>query len=363
LVSLCKSTLIDYKNLEEVLDLVEKFNIDIDVDDLVMSFLSKIMEASKEAVNTIDFDDMIWIPIIKNWTGPTYDWVFVDESQDLNKIQFELIKKCCGKNTRIVAVGDRRQSIYAFRGADTNSIDRFVKEFKAVELPLSICYRCPKKVIEAAKEFVPEIETFENAPEGEVSNINFEMFLDNVKDEDLVLCRTNAPIVRVAFGLIRRGIKAVVRGRDIGKGLVKIIKKYKATDINDLYMRLNNYMKTEEEKLLLIEEGKYPTSKKGMIMRVLDSIETLFVLMEDCKTIIQLETKIEQIFSDKAEGVVCSSVHKAKGLEAKNVYIVNFDMMPHPMAKTEEEIKQEYNIIYVALTRAKEKLFFIDDEL
>jgi len=74
----------------------------------------------------------------------------------------------------------------------------------------------------------------------------------------------------------------------------------------------------------------------------------------------ELVHKIEGLFSDEIEGVVCSSVHRAKGLEADRVFIIRRDLMPHPMAQSPWELVQEKNLEYVAITRSKNELIFVE---
>ena len=95
-------------------------------------------------------------------------------------------------------------------------------------------------------------------------------------------------------------------------------------------------------------------------MVTVDSCEKIMTVAENVKNIQMLKNKIEEIFSDERECIVCSSVHKAKGLEAPTVFIINYAMIPHPMATTEEELEQEENIKYVAITRAMKELYLLD---
>lgn len=346
-------------NFSELDALLSQYNIDWEVDDKSIRLLEKVLFACKQNTKFIDFDDMIWIPIVNNFYSKTYNYVFIDETQDLNKSQLELIKKVCNKDTRVIAVGDRKQSIYAFRGANTNSMDDVKEFFEAVELPLSICYRCAKNVVKLAQTIVPNIEYSEDKEDGIVNWIDYNSIIKKAKDGDLILCRTNAPLVKVAFSLIREGKKAVIRGRDIGKNLIKIIDRYDCNNLNDLIEKINNYKNLQDEKLMLIEAGKYDKNKKAQLMMLVDSCDTITIIASEVNNIEELKLKIESIFSDDRVGIVCSSVHKAKGLEANNVFIINWDMMPHPMAKTDEEVEQEYNIKYVAVTRAKKELYLL----
>jgi superfamily I DNA/RNA helicase len=307
---------------------------------------------------------MIWLPLVLDFSPRRYDFVFVDEVQDLNKSQFELIKKMCNGKTRIIAVGDSRQSIYAFRGADTNSMRNFKEYFKAKELPLSICYRCPTSVINLAKQFVPQIEPFERAPKGTVEHITENDLDQKAKPGDLIICRTNAPLVKVAFSFIRQHRKAIIRGRDIGKNLIKIVDSMSTSDIDLFTKEVNRELTTQTEKLAKIERGELPRKQKSSIVKKIDQLETILAISENCTSLPSLKQTIKDIFSDKEEGIILSSVHKVKGLESKRIFILYYnELMPHPMAETEEEQQQEINIKYVAVTRAKEELYLVDQDV
>jgi superfamily I DNA/RNA helicase len=96
----------------------------------------------------------------------------------------------------------------------------------------------------------------------------------------------------------------------------------------------------------------------------LDTIKALEFLAEGLTTTKELLGKIKTVFSDKKKGgIFLSTVHKAKGLEANNVYIACRSLMPSKSAKKDWEIEQEKNLIYVAYTRAKNTLGFIDENL
>jgi ATP-dependent exoDNAse (exonuclease V) beta subunit len=90
-----------------------------------------------------------------------------------------LIKKSLRASGRLIAVGDKKQAIYGFRAADVKSLDLIRSDFDCVELPLSISYRCPTKVIELAKEFSPDIEASSTAAEGMIvtTNLSYDIAL------------------------------------------------------------------------------------------------------------------------------------------------------------------------------------------
>jgi DNA helicase-2/ATP-dependent DNA helicase PcrA len=299
----------------------------------------------------IDFDDQIWLPIIHNLPLMQFDFVFVDETQDLNAAQFELVFKAVNKNGSIIAVGDANQSIYGFRGADTEAMENMTKRANAKVLPLSICYRCPASHIALAQKYVSTIEPSPYAKEGTIRKIKEEELQDYIQKGDLVLCRYNAPLVKPCFKLVRNGIKATIRGRDIGEGLILKVRKTKGTKITEFLSNLKKDVMKEKANLESI--GKSTEALN-------DKYDTLVVLSEDCNNTDELIQKINNIFSDKFEGVVFSSMHKAKGLEANSIFILKFSLCPSQYAKTDKEQIQEKNLQYIAVTRSKDILTFIE---
>lgn len=357
LVSLCKATLRKPtpENLEWIAD---RWNIETNGSTKTIHHLVKLVyEKSVEQTEVIDYDDMIFSSATGIVPCEKFDFLFVDECQDLNKAQIAMMLKSVRGDGRIIAVGDEFQSIYGFRGANVDAIPNIIDALDATVLPLSISYRCPKSHVELAQRLVPHIEAADWAQEGIIDYISSYKLLDKVRIGDLVLCRCNMPLIEPAFSLIRRGIKAVILGRDIGKSLIELVKKAQkkrhAHNLSDTLDALMEYGNQETRKLNQLGKSMRAQSLK-------DRIETVIALSDGCNTIAQLERKTNQVFSDDAEGVTFSSVHKAKGGEADRVFILRPDLMPHPKARAGWEQQQERNIEYVALTRSKSELYFVD---
>jgi superfamily I DNA/RNA helicase len=110
--------------------------------------------------------------------------------------------------------------------------------------------------------------------------------------------------------------------------------------------------------------GRYLDKNKEMMAeQVKERYETIAEVMKECKTVEELVTKLTTLFSDDNIGVVFSSVHRAKGLEAERVFLYKEnELMPHPKAKTEQELIQEDNLIYVARTRSKDSIYYVKGE-
>jgi DNA helicase-2/ATP-dependent DNA helicase PcrA len=351
LVSLARLTLDD--DLDAIID---HYGIDCNGDtDWIMETVPEVLRRDREETDTIDYDDMVYLPAALSLKPQQFDWVCVDEAQDLNAAQRTLALSACAPGGRILAVGDRAQSIYGFAGADTTSIPTIIEMLHAKTLPLSICYRCPSSHVDLARELVPQIEARPGAPKGVIKDIGTSEAIRNLKAGDLFVCRVNAPLAEVCLGLIRAGKKATLRGRDIGTNLVNLVKKVNrgvSGSTAVLIDRAATYLQKEHLKLTL-------AGKESQAAALTDRIETLYALADGIDSVQGLISRVESIFSDDVDGIVCSSVHRAKGLEADRVAIYQPELMPHPRAKAGWELDQEFNLRYVALTRAKQELWMV----
>lgn len=327
-----------------------------------------ILAYGKQNLSQIDYTDMIWLPnvLFCKPYGMLYDWILTDEAQDLSTCQREIILKCRKINTRMVCVGDENQCIYAFSSANPESFKKLKELPNTVSLPLSISYRCAKNIVGFANKLVPTIEANNDGREGE---IKYNVPLEEIHDGDMVLCRNNAPLMQVYVDFIKQGKKCFIRGKDIGLNLKNMVKRAGIEVLNKNLQEDGIFVRLYDMLFDMINEVvcKYNVSYSDAVESVLisnrlDMIKALEILSDDINTSTELIEKIDKIFSDrKSGGISLSTIHKAKGLEANNVYIACKHLMPSSRAKKDWEIKQEYNLMYVAYTRAKNILGFIDE--
>jgi hypothetical protein len=292
--------------------------------------------------------------------------ILVHNCQDLNAAQRELVIKLKAPNGRMTFVGDEKQAIMGFAGADATSVKVIADKTQAARLPLSICYRCPKSHLDMAREIVPEIEHAEHAEDGEVLHLDPDDLHTTLRQGDMVLCRTNAPLISTCFQLIARGVPAKVRGRDIGKGLTFLVES-----VEDV----KGYTWDEFGKCLAEYEAKTIaklSDKEGtgsQIQGLQDRAESVRLIQSQthakgqCRDAKELKVYINSLFTDSGSVIELSSVHKAKGLEADRVFILRPELLPHPRLNFRWQGEQEMNLKYVALTRAKQTLGFVQEEL
>lgn len=336
-------------DLEDCQKIASKHQI-IANDHLIFNSLKFVGLLNKNR-DIIDYIDMIYIPAVEDIIIKQYDLVLVDECQDLPASQISLLRKMVTSNGRIIAVGDRNQAIYGFGGADSESFQKLCNMPNTELLPLSISYRCSKSVVEHAQKIVPSIEHSETAIEGYVEyggNPN------DIKKGDFVLCRTNAPLISLAFSFLRKGEKAMVKGVDIGARIMKTLKDTKKQNIKDA-------IKTLKDRLEHMIEGNTIDSKLNTLYTE-DIVNSAEILSIGCTTLEEVKTRIDSIFKDnKDDGIILSTVHKSKGLEANRVHIIKHDLLPLKFVTKDWEKQQEQNLHYVAITRAKEGLIYHED--
>lgn len=314
------------------------------------------------AWDVIDFDDMIYLPYVFGMKPPkNFDLLYVDEAQDLNEVQKAMTLRM---GLRIVVVGDRFQSIYGFRGADCEAIPNLEKSLSSSKLglttlPLTVSFRCPRKGILLAKELVSDIEYAEDAEDGEVFITDQQSAHLEMSKGDMVMCRTNAPLIIQCYKLWKEGRKAYIQGRDFGSSLLRIIEKFEkkgASSIADLNYYLSEY---HLEELQRLKVSKSSANQQQVLEDKIDCLQTLF---DDAFSIEVLKEDIKNLFpstSPENGAIRLTTIHRAKGLEADRCFLLSPDEIPHPMAKLDWEKDQEKNIAYVAVTRFKKQFYFI----
>lgn len=345
-------------------DLMEHYDIEFegkDADPLQgIKYSRKVLaESITQGKKLIDFDDMLYLPTIWQARFEQFDGLMVDEAQDTNMIQRAILRMSLKPGGRLFAVGDPAQSIYAFRGADSEAMDLIKEEFNCAVLPLSVSYRCPKAVVREAHQYVSHIQPAESAPDGIVQHLG--TFGPNTfKQTDAILCRNTAPLIELAFTLLKAGKACKVLGRDIGQGLARLIRQLDNGDsdsLEELELALDQHFERESQKLLAKGKEEQAAHLEDRVMCIKMFIQRM---PENQRTVDHLLVWITRIFADEVGGIlVLSTIHKAKGMEWERVFILDPHLMPSRYARQQWQVEAERNIAYVAITRAKAELYYI----
>jgi superfamily I DNA/RNA helicase len=358
LLDLARVNLVD--DVRAIVDLSIKH--DVDIVDNEPDIVRNLITWGKNNVSEIDFTDMIYFPNVLNIRMNKYDWVFIDECQDLNAAQRNMFLKCINtEGGRFVAVGDEKQAIYGFSGADAESFHKLRHLPHTVKLPLSICYRCDKSIINLAQSIVPQIQSRADAADGIIDRA---AKIDDVHNGDMILCRVTSPLIELCMRYISRGVKAYVKGRDVGTNLCNLLQNTKQVKINNAIEVLYRDLSRRIGKLIAqgLATNEEEAKRHPRYIADKDKIESIEVISEGLDTVAAVVEKIQSIFSDDSDGICLSTVHKSKGLENNRVFIIKPEKLPLlGCMNIPWMAEQEMNLVYVAYTRAKHYLGFIGD--
>lgn len=282
----------------------------------------------------LDYNDQLYMPALFGGSYPRFPVVMVDEVQDLSPVNHAMLAKLAKQ--RLIAVGDPFQSIYGFRGAKQDGMRQQKENFGATAAKLSVSFRCPQRIVENAHWRVPDFKWFVEG--GTVDRLD-RLEAAAIAEGAAIICRNNAPLFRLALGLISAGRSVSVAGTDIGPKLVGILRKLGGEEMARpaVLSAISNWAERKSER-------SASASDMAACMRV---------LAEHADNLGQTIAYAEWLF--KQEGNIhLSTGHKAKGLEWNVVYHLDPWLI--------KDGEQEMNLRYVIQTRAREAYYTIDSK-
>lgn len=349
-------------NHENFLHIVNNFALDCP-DDTGQAFrytreiFRRSVEESSPFSPVIDFDDMLYEPWrlgIQCELAPT---IIVDEAQDTNELQRALLAQT---SARLICVGDPFQAIYGFRGSSATSMDELAKAHNSTRLPLSISYRCASSIVAHAQKIVAQISAAPNAPEGQVlhmDSLSAHLASQHVLTTDAILCRTNAPLLRLFYSLAARNIPCTILGRDMASLLSNRLKSIIGT--RQTYKAVSHELETQcAAELQRAEQRQGPT---GHIVDLFACLRSIIRAGELQSTPVHyLPASVTGMFSDESSPgqITLSTIHRAKGREWPSVIFYQPELCAPRDANPDWLNEQEQNLKYVAITRAMSSLTF-----
>lgn len=342
-----------------------------------------VLEANNRLVREsgiISFDDQVYYSVCVAGQFPKFPVMVVDEAQDLSPLNHAMLELAKRDDGRLIVVGDPKQAIYAFRGADSRSMAK-LRRLKPPEvwtdLPLTLTFRCPKIIVERQQSHAPGFRAAESNAPGRVLQIGTLNLMDGKREwgwKDVfeaakgarvaVLCRNNAPLIGLAFKLLRNRVSVQMAGRDIGKGLIAISKKIFPEDFtgrDEMKGMLNDWQESEVSAAGVMdkpEQADAANDKAESLRAVLS-----FAEVEDAG---KLRSTLKSLFDREDGQVFLSTIHRAKGLEWDAVLHLDPWRVPSKWAKEAARagnptgLEQEMNLRYVCETRTRELLMEAD---
>ncbi|MGN0063147.1 MAG: ATP-dependent DNA helicase UvrD2 [Nocardioides sp.] len=320
-----------------------------------------------------------------------YKWFVVDEFQDVSPLQSALLDLWLGGRDEICVVGDPAQTIYSFAGADATYLRRFTDKFPgATSVELVRNYRCTPQVVQVANDLLAGtpskgVDLVAQRPSGEPvrwsrehdEESEAEDVAERIKllladgtpaSQVAVLFRVNAQSERFEEALSSRSIPYVVRGaarffdRPEVRQAVTLLRGSARVGVTDGSL-------TEQVGAVLAGMGwtaEMPTAR-GEVRNRWESLQALVDQAAEfaengagdlVSFVADLERRAAEQHAPVAEGVTLATLHAAKGLEWDAVFLAGMhdQMMPISHAKDAAAIEEERRLLYVGVTRARDRL-------
>ena len=399
LYNLCRLTLTDMSSNKDVSRLIDDHVLFLyygdegysapDISEITSTL--KILDTKSrqqfETQGVIDFTDMLWITFNKlkydNWEVPywaLYTNIYCDEVQDFSNIQLNFLKFIKRTKGRYVFIGDFHQAIYNFAGANAQAFNQIPKMFAPVEtFDLPICYRCAKSHLSRVnREYGIPILPCDDAPMGFVKTIDKSKISEYAKAGDMVISRKNKWIAEVVLDLARNGTPIFIEDKKMVAAIKRQILSSKCTSVGTLEKFLQKVISNYNKKLFEIvsknaREGGHEEEHLEAVAEANSKIDNTSFLLEILEGYLENHASSDSVskfsnFIDKLLNTTPSpncvrlcSIHKAKGLEATNVFVLNEAKINYDFRNSKEQNIQEKNLSYIATTRAKEGLYLVKE--
>lgn len=363
----------------------------LDKDFTVMSEQEKSLCTDEKLLeNALGFDDLINLTVklfeensdVLNSYQNRFQYTSVDEYQDIDENQYRLIKLLVPEDGNIFVIGDPNQAIYGFRGGDSKFFNDFANDYKSAKsINLKNNYRSTNSIVNASNQMINcfNIESVYDKPHEKItihtaptdraeaefiaSSIEnligghtfFSIDSDRTSGEDLnysfsdfaILYRTSSQLPPIIDALKRTGMPFVKLSNDLlceQKHVMDLINKL--IDEQPVYAQI--------EKLY----SEFSESIDDYILKYLLNLASEYNDKNEFIHAVSLLTEADTL-DKRADRITLMTLHSSKGLEFKCVFIAGLEdeILPLYRAKEPQEIEEERRLLYVGMTRAKERLF------
>ncbi|MBN1961705.1 MAG: UvrD-helicase domain-containing protein [Deltaproteobacteria bacterium] len=291
----------------------------------------KTYQQALHNANAVDFDDLIRLPVlllkdsqkIKEQLQHRFVWISVDEFQDVDPLQYCLLTLLAPPNANICVIGDPDQSIYAFRGSDVELFWRFTKDYPSTkQIKLNRNYRSSDAIIKAA--------------------------LQAIAPMSLVPAREIEPIIKGGCKLI---IHSAASERAEAEFVVHNIEQLLAG---------HSFFSFDSKRASGNETTNLSFSDFAILFRNNSQSQILCEAFANSGLPVQAPGDDPEVFDPRAEKITLLTLHAAKGLEFKVVFIVGCEDGLIPLRFGNElaaSLAEERRLFFVGMTRARDKLF------
>lgn len=296
----------------------------------------------------------------------------IDEAQDMDSDEFALINALMEQNEgmRVIAVGDDDQNIFEFRGASSKHMQQLIEERKAVMYELVENYRSKSNLVDFTNQFANKIsqrlkDTAILPVQGDNGKIKLvrykscnlitplvnDMLREGLAGTTCVLTKTNEEALQITGLLVNNGMEAKLIQSNDGFSLYNLLEvRFFIRELNlaeDTYM-ISDEVWSNAKRKLKDSFGSSPNLEVCInIIKDFEAANPKYKYKSDLEIFIH-ESRLEDFSGEKVETIFVSTIHKAKGREFDNVFL-----MLDRFNSGEDEAKRQ---LYVAMTRAKKSL-------
>jgi DNA helicase II / ATP-dependent DNA helicase PcrA len=313
--------------------------------------------------DVIDFCDMVWAPLACELEAKSrFKAVLVDELQDISAPQFAMLRKLIAPGGRFIGIGDINQQIYGWRGSMGQAAWSVARlDLKAKFLPLTMTWRCATSIVEAARALVPGLRGRPGAATGTIKDVAWTQLPKAIgKEQELttfVLSRNNANLLECALYLWRSRVPFELNaGKEMLDPLFHLLDF--ELDLRSRPAFIKSLEAWHTKQITAAEKANAPSAadradeEKGMLLAAVAHTDPTGI-----------KKLLYDIITPNGSGVLLSTVHKVKGLEADRVFLLKQTFARHEErdeSDAEPIDQEELNIEYVAITRARSELFWVD---
>ncbi len=336
----------------------------------------------KKRRGVLDFDDLLANTLQALRTDASFreaaHWrfrhLFVDEAQDLNPLQHQLLEAWRGPGADLCLVGDPRQAIYGWNGADPVNLTEVEARYPGVTvIALTGNYRCSPQVVRAGTAALASVgqldDTESRRPDGpsvstrafaddsaeavEVANQVHSLVPHLGASNIAVLARTNDQLTALQRALDELDVPTE-RSRGRSPLDVAIAEAYRAHTRE----RLATWVETIFAERAGTERG---AEQDPMRRRVAEEADRFLTSGEfgTFRAWVEARTPFDDVEPPADEGAVALlTFHAAKGREWPAVFVTGVEagLVPHSSAVSSDQVAEEGRLLYVALTRASSRL-------
>ena len=376
-------------------------NRSLAVDAAAFAQLQVAYEDAKAARGLLDFEDVLLVtagamadrPDIADEVRAAYRWFTVDEYQDVNPLQHRLLSLWLGERDDLCVVSDANQTIYSFTGATPAYLTSFRDAHPdATEVRLIRCYRCTPEIVSLANAVItrgpsaastlvlrsqrpagpePTVQVCDDDVDeaAQVARRARAHIADGIPARDIaVLFRVNAQSAELEEAFAEAGVPVVLRGTE---------RYFDRPEVREAVTRLRGAARAggllgalgDEVRAVLGTAGWTAEAPRtaGAVRERWESLAALATLADELGPslgeslpdfIAELDARAELQHAPVGDGVTLASIHAAKGLEWRVVFVVGCSegLMPLQYAETPEQVEEERRLLYVATTRAANHL-------